>query len=185
MRVVRRGAFCVAALWLAACTQAVRVDTQSAPFADSDFAVAGRLSARHGDDALTGSFDWRHRQDADAITLSSPLGQVMATLARSDGAVSMTLADGRRAQADTFEALTAQAFGVPLPVSGLTYWIRGQPHAGAAFAVERDAASRANVLRQDGWEIVYSYADDTALLPRRLTLAYPGIDMRVVVDRWQ
>jgi outer membrane biogenesis lipoprotein LolB len=41
------------------------------------------------------------------------------------------------------------------------------------------------VLRQDGWEIVYTYADDTATLPRRLTLAYPGVDMRVVVDRWQ
>ena len=77
----------------------------------------------------------------------------------------MTLADGRRAQADTFDALTAQAFGVPLPVAGLTYWIRGQPREGTASAIERDAAGRANVLRQDGWEIVYSYADDAATLP--------------------
>ena len=182
---MRCGAIFATAALMAACTQIARVDNQTALIADAPFVVTGRLSAHHRDDALSASFDWRHRSDGDAIALLSPLGQTLAKLARDGGRVSITLADGRQASAGTFDALTAQAFGVPLPVSGLTSWIRGHPHRGSTFAIERDAAGRADVLRQDGWEIVYSYADDGSRLPRRLRLAYPDVDMRIIIDQWQ
>lgn len=191
MRVLRCGAMFAAVALATGCAQLARVaDTaqstaQSTAPADASFAVAGRLSAKHGDEALTANFDWRHAADGDTIALATPLGQTLAQLSREGNEVSIALADGRHVRAATFEDLTAQAFGVPLPVSGLAAWIRGQPRAGSAFAVERDAAGRANVLHQDGWEIVYSYADDTSALPRRLTLAYPDIAMRVVVDQWR
>ncbi len=170
---------------LAACAQVTRIDHEASPVADSPFTAAGRLSARHASDALSANFNWRHLTDTDSIALATPLGQTLATLEREHDTVTIVLADGRRASADTFDALTAKTFGVPLPVSGLTWWIRGHPRAGAAFSLERDAAGRADVLRQDGWEIVYTYADDATLLPRRLTLAYPDIDIRVVIDQWQ
>ncbi len=187
MRVLRRGAMFAAVALATGCAPVAPVaDTaQSTSPADAPFAVAGRLSASHGTDALTANFDWHHAADADTIALATPLGQTLAQLSRAGGAVSIALADGRHASAATFEDLTSQAFGVPLPVSGLAAWIRGQPHAGSAFAVERDAAGRADVLRQDGWEIVYTYADDTGAMPRRLTLAYPDVAMRVVVDQWR
>jgi len=183
----RRGALLAATVLLAACTQAVRVDTgmHAHAVADSPFGVTGRLSAHHASDALAANFNWQHRLDGDTIVLSTPLGQTLAELARADGGVSVALADGRHASAASFDELTTQAFGVPLPVTGLTWWIRGLPRNGSAFAIERDAAGRASVLRQDGWEIDYSYADDAATLPRRLLLAYPDVDMRVVVDQWQ
>ena len=187
MRVLRGGAMFAAVALATGCAQLAQVadSAQSPPPADTPFAAAGRLSAKHGDDALTANFDWRHAPDGDTIALATPLGQTLAQLSRDGGAVSIALADGRHASAATFEDLTSQAFGVPLPVSGLAAWIRGRPHAGSAFAVERDAAGRANVLRQDGWEIVYDYADDAGALPRRMTLAYPDIAMRVVVDQWR
>ena len=185
MRALRCGAIFAAAALVTACTQIARVDIAAPVIADTPFAASGRLSARHGDDALSANFDWRHRLDGDAIVLATPLGQTLATLDRDGETVSLALADGRHARADSFDALTAKAFGVPLPVSGLTWWIRGNPRAGSAFSIERDAAGRANVLRQDGWEIVYTYADDASTLPRRLTLAYPDVDIRVVVAQWQ
>jgi outer membrane lipoprotein LolB len=175
----------IATAALAACAQVARVDHEAIATADAPFVATGRLSARHGSDALSANFNWQHRPAADSIALATPLGQTLATLARDDGTVSIVLADGRSASADTFDALTAKTFGVPLPVAGLTWWIRGRPREGSAFAIERDAAGRANVLRQDGWEIVYTYADDASVLPRRLTLAYPDVDIRVVVDQWQ
>ena len=55
--------------------------------------------------------------------------------------------------------------------------------------LERDAVGRPLVLRQQGWEIVYAYADATsAANPIRLVMRYPGsepIEVRIVVDRWQ
>jgi len=125
MRALRCGAIFAAAALVAACTQIARVDIEAPVIADTPFAASGRLSARHGDDALSANFDWRHRLDGDAIVLATPLGQTLATLDRDGETVSLVLADGRHASADSFDALTAKAFGVPLPVSGLTWWIRG------------------------------------------------------------
>ena len=58
-----------------------------------------------------------------------------------------------------WSALTRDVFGVAIPVDGLASWIQAQPVAGRAFDLERDAAGRPLVLRQQGWEIVYAYAD--------------------------
>lgn len=179
-------ALAAAALVLVAgCAGIGRVQKGDEPLADMPFHVEGRLSAHRDREALAGQFDWQHAPATDAISLATPLGQTLATIDRIDATVALRLADGRYLEAPSFEALTQRAFGVPLPVSGLTAWIRGGGRAGSPFTVERDAAGRASVLRQDGWQITYDYADDAARRPRRLMLAYPGVDMRVVVDRWQ
>ena len=44
------------------------------------------------------------------------------------------------------------------------------------------------VLRQDGWTIVYqAFAKDASGVPRpaRMTLDYPGVELRLVIDTWQ
>ena len=51
------------------------------------FEAAGRLSVRHGSDALTANFRWQHDGERDEIDLASPLGQTIARLS-GDGAVS-------------------------------------------------------------------------------------------------
>ena len=112
----------------------------------------------------------------------------------------MTLADGTRVGASDWPELTDRALGAPLPVAGLAWWIRGWPRPGPAHTIERDPTGRAVVLRQDGWEIVYRHDARVAAgttdgaagagvanggHPTRIHLAYPGIDVRIVVDAWQ
>jgi outer membrane lipoprotein LolB len=182
----RRGAIvAAAALWLAACAQVARVEPEAPPAADGSFAAAGRLSAHRGQDVLIANFDWKHRVDSDAIVLATPLGQTLATLDRLGGTAAIRLADGRYREASSFEALTKDAFGMALPVSGLASWMRATPREGSAFTIERDAGGRPQSLRQDGWTIDFGYADASARRPRLLTLAYADIAMRIVVDRWQ
>ena len=100
----------------------------------------------------------------------------------------MRLQDGRTESAATWRELTERAFGVVIPVDGLSAWVRGAPRAGADATVERDSAARVSLLRQDGWEVTYAYADDAARRPSRVSLSYPGappVEVRVVVDRWE
>lgn len=144
------------------------------------------MSARRGDNGVAGSFSWRHDPGRDAIELSTPLGQTLAELQGDAQGASVRLQDGRTESAPTWKALTQEAFGVTIPVEGLAYWVRAVPRARAPYSVERDAAGRVSLLRQDGWDIVYAYADDASRLPSRLTLSYPGADpigVRIVVDR--
>ena len=78
-----------------------------------------------------------------------------------------------------------RAVGFALPVDWLAAWVRGAPHGDGPHAAVLDAAGRVSVLRQNGWEIVYAYADADARRPSRLRLAYPEVEVAIVIDRWR
>lgn len=155
---------------------------------DAPFSISGRISARRGDAGIAGSFTWIHDAAHDAIDLSSPLGQVIAKLEGGADGVQVRLPDGSTQSAATWQALTDRAFGVTIPVDGLAAWVRAVPRRAAPFTVERDSRGRVALLRQQGWDVVYAYADDAADRPFRASLSYPGaekVEVRIVVDRWQ
>jgi len=151
--------------------------------ADESFEIAGRLSARHGSEAAAANFRWMHRADRDQLTLATPLGSTLARLEGTVARVRLELPDGRVSDAPDWEALTTSVLGAPIPVRGLAWWVRGAPHPGSQHTIERDTASRASVLWQDGWEIVYGYAE-AGERPARLRLTYPDTELRLVLDTW-
>ena len=157
------------------------IQARSTP--DADFDIAGRLSARQGTQGAAASFRWSHRGDRDSLAFASPLGSTLAQLEGTASGVTLTMPDGRVIQAHDWEALTARTLGAPMPVRGLASWVRGVAHGGSAHSVERDPLGRPAVLRQDGWEIVYAYADDSPR-PFRLQLTYVDAELRLVIDRW-
>ena len=115
----------------------------------------------------------RHDANDDAIDLATPLGQTLAQLEGDARGVTVRLQDGRVETGETWSELTERAFGVTIPVEGLSAWVRGVPRADSAFTAERDRAGRVSLLRQDGWEVVYAYADDAlaAAVPRQPELS--------------
>jgi outer membrane lipoprotein LolB len=179
----RRGVVLALAATLAACATPPRGDVAAAAVAPADapFELSGRLSARYGETGVAASFRWVHAPEADELLLATPFGQALARLSGGANGVVLELQDGGVARSGDWESLTREALGVPVPVRGLAWWVRGAPHPASAHAVERDTAGRASVLRQDGWEIVYGYRDEGAQ-PSRLVLAYPGIEVRLAVD---
>ncbi len=180
----------VAAALLGACaTTSTEVPSATPDFAfvDAPFAVAGRLSAQHGREAVAVHFTWRHEPPRDELVVTTPLGQGVAELTGDASVehVEVRMADGRQAEASDWPALTERTLGFPLPVAGLAAWIRAEPTNGASYAVETDGTGRVSLLRQEGWEIVYDYADVSARMPARLRVTYPEFEIRVVIDRWQ
>ena len=151
------------------------------------FDASGRFSARHGPEAFAASFRWQHDADRDELEFSSPLGQIVATLSGSPGAVELKTADGRNLSAEDWRALTVRGLGWPLPVDGLIYWIQGMPREGDTAAVERDADGLPSVVRQDGWTIAYQAfsRSEGVARPTRMTLSYPDVELRVVIDTWR
>lgn len=183
-----RAAAVALAFALAACASLQPPESVPATAAESDepFVIGGRMSARRGDSGVAGTFTWTHDARRDAIDLATPLGQTIAQLDGGAQGVSVRLQDGRTETAATWRELTERAFGVVIPVDGLAAWVRGVPRAGAQATIERDAAGRVSLLRQDGWEVTYAYADDASRRPSRVNLSYPGappVEVRVVVDR--
>ena len=152
------------------------------------FELTGRLSARRGNDALSANFRWTHEQQRDELDLSSPLGQTIARLSSDASGVYLQTPDGRVETADDWAALTTRALGWPLPVEGLASWIQGVPRAGVPAAVERASDGMPAALRQDGWSVVYQAFErgsDGLSRPKRLTLDFPEVELRIAVDSWR
>jgi outer membrane lipoprotein LolB len=158
------------------------------PEARDTYQVAGRLSVRHEDDAFAASFRWSHSGDRDELDLSTPLGQTLARLIGDARGVELRRSDGSVETANDWTTLTSRGLGWALPVSGLSFWIQGSPRKGAPFTVESTSDGNPGVLRQDGWIIAYqTFAKDPsgASRPTRMTLDYPGVALRLVIDTWQ
>jgi outer membrane lipoprotein LolB len=179
-------------LALAGCAPGgLRGDSEGAvklPTPATNFNVAGRLSARHGTEAFSANFRWRHSSEGDHLEFASPLGQTVAVLSGDAQGVRLQGADGRVVTAADWVALTELGLGWRLPVDGLAFWIQGAPRAGARFSAEAGEDGRAALLRQDGWTIVYlAYAPDEHAVPRpsRMTLSYPDVELRLAVDSWR
>jgi outer membrane lipoprotein LolB len=157
------------------------------PMADAPFAIDGRLSARRGNEAIAVSFAWMHAAPRDEFVVTTPLGGAVAELSgnASTQRVEVRTADGRQETASDWATLTERIVGFPLRVTALVYWARGAPRADVPHRVEFDGAGRVDVLRQDGCEIVYAYADSATRLPSRLRLLCHDLELRIVIDRWR
>jgi outer membrane lipoprotein LolB len=184
-----RASAALAALAVGACASvSLQPSAVKLPPVENTFEVSGRLSARHGGEALAANFQWRHAGERDELELVSPLGQTIAMLSGDGSSARLQRADGRVLTAPTWARLTQEGLGWPLPVDGLKYWIQGAPRAGAEYKAEAGADGLASVLRQDGWTIVYQayvQANDDVSRPSRLVATYPEVELRLAVDRWQ
>ena len=181
----------VVAMLVAACAA---VPTQTPVTVDSPqvavdhFDIAGRLSARRGSEGVAANFTWRHRPDGDVIDVATPMGQTLARLSGDAAGVRVERPGEAPLVSASWDVLTREVFGVPIPVQGLSAWVVGAPRAGVPSGDERDGVGRLSVLRQSGWEIVYAYADGAPpARPTRLVMRYPDteiVEVRLVVDRW-
>lgn len=175
---------------LSACAGVARQPTATdvALVAVERFDIAGRISARRGSEGVAANFVWSHRPDSDRIDVATPTGQTVARLTGDATGVVLERPGEAPRTSVSWDALTREVFGVPIPVQGLAAWVVGAPRAGPAFGQERDGAGRLVVLRQSGWEIVYAYADGAPpAQPTRLVMRYPdteAVEVRLVVDRW-
>ncbi|MFI4925564.1 MAG: lipoprotein insertase outer membrane protein LolB [Vicinamibacteria bacterium] len=181
-----RVAIMVGALALGACATVPPSAPTGAPepVVDAPFDLSGRLSAKRGSEGAAANFDWMHEPGRDAIALSTPMGTTLARLERDASGATLIRPDRPPERASDVSTLADRVLALPLPVESLAWWIRGVPHPGSAHAMERDASGRASVLRQDGWAIVYSYAEGERR-PRVVIASYPELEVRVVVDAWR
>ncbi|BBP03273.1 hypothetical protein SFPGR_06950 [Sulfuriferula plumbiphila] len=150
------------------------------------FDLAGRIAVKYRDQSSSGSLRWRHRPDQDDITLLSPLGQTVTQITRgADGVTLIDQAHKIHRAADT-ETLTQELLGWRLPLSGLGYWVVGQPAPSLPYQAERDAQQRPTQLVQDGWRVNYStwQTVDGQGLPRTMTLQRDDLEIRLVMDQW-
>lgn len=159
--------------------------------------MAGRLTVRYQkngqEQAVHGSFTWAQSPARTDITLLSPLGQTLATIATDASGATLMQSGHAARRATDVDALAAEALGWPLPVSGLRKWLQG--YADGADAQPFIATpGNDSVTTRDGWRIRYVSWQNTdgspPAIPKRIDMerdsaAAGTVALRVVIDAWQ
>jgi len=128
-----------------------------APYTDT-ITLAGKINVTYTRDgnreALIGRFEWQQSTQRTEVTILSPLGQIVAQIAVTPRQATLREGNKPLRTADNIDALSAQALGWTLPVSGLREWLQG--HATAAGGKHfRASAQDATVVTADGWRLSY------------------------------
>lgn len=132
----------LAAALLAACATppgagagAAPAPQAAAPSPVAELNLTGRLSVRvepePGADAqppkaFSGSFEFSGRAEAGQLSLTSPLGSIVAMASWSPGQAELRTGGDRRLFADTTE-MAQQSLGYALSLPALIHWINGRP----------------------------------------------------------
>ncbi len=166
-----------AAVLLGACAVAPRVAEVPGD------TLAGRMAVRvesiDGGTArsVSAAFELQGNADAGRLSLSTPLGSMLAQARWSPGSVWLVTPQGERQFAD-LDALTREVLGEALPVAALFDWLRGRPWPGAPS----QAAISPNEpgFAQLGWTVDLARFGDAWVTARRDSA--PVVTVRAKVD---
>jgi outer membrane lipoprotein LolB len=159
-----------AALALGACA--------SAPPADL---VAGRLAVKVAATPaqparnVTSAFELRGDGRRGELTLTSPLGSIVARARWAPGEAWLATSDGGERRFDDLDALSRDALGEALPLQALPSWLRGRPWDGAG------SQAAASGFEQLGWQVdLARWPDGVVDVSRQ---APPAVSLRARVER--
>lgn len=146
----------------------------------------GKIGVRQDGKAHSANFNWDNQQQNYTIRISGALGVGGAKLVKHNNQISLST------KKDTFKARSAeellnQTLGWSMPVSDLSFWIKGL--AAPTTASENSVIGEQGELlelHQAGWQIQYSnYASIKGyLLPGRIKAQRGDIKITLVVKSW-
>lgn len=164
-----------------------RQDRQAALNQIKNWNIDGKIAVHTPQDAGSASFDWSQHHSQFAISLLGPLGTNGLKLSGRPGNVLLQMSDGKRYTAASPEQLLAERWGFHLPVSNLTYWVRGLPAPGSTSNTQFDSYGRLSELAQQGWHIRYlSYTRVGSVdLPTKIFINSTALNVKMMIYNWK
>ena len=132
-----------------------------------------------------GSGGFTLTQDAlkDILEIRNPVGGSIAKITITPGEATLER-DGQVVTAIDADSLVQNTLGLPLPARGLSNWLRGEVRPGSEASIERNPKGQVSKISQDGWDLVYSWANNNRIQKLSMTRSsnIGSIDIRLVFD---
>lgn len=153
----------------------------------SGWTLAGRAGVTTPAQAGTVAVDWRQAQERYVIELRAPWGAGTVKLYGGPHRVLLRTSDGQQRMARHPRELLNETTGLDLPIEALRYWLLGLPAPDAPARTQVDERGLLSELEQNDWQVRYlRYGEfDGVALPTKLFMRGDGVDVRVVVQRWE
>ncbi len=178
MAIGRRLGIAATAFLLAACTTVTPLEPSLGVQA-----LTGRLALKveaQGQEparAFSAAFELRGNPSQGALSLSTPLGSMLAQARWAAGEVVLTTPQGTRRYSD-LSGLTADVLGESVPVEAWFDWLRGHPWAAAPSTPSAGAAG----FEQLGWQVDLARLDAGFVAASRRTPS-PPVTVRIQLDQ--
>lgn len=150
--------------------------------------INGKIAVQTPQQSGSATVNWTQQANRFNISIVGPLGAGGIKLyGTRTGQVTLQTSDGQVFTDNNPEQLLAKRWGYHLPVSNLSYWIRGLPSPNMAASTHFDTAGRLSTLIQQGWVIQYlSYVHRGKVdLPDRITIHSPSLQVKIAIYEWQ
>lgn len=185
-------------LILAACstTKAVNVTQQNqSRTLQQQIQLQGRISIQYQQNdqpqTVIVGYDWLQTPQNLHISLSSPLGQTIATIQQDASGARLEQAKQEPRVAPDIESLLVENLGWAIPVSGLKAWLQGFDLTANGQTIALPATDYYR-LQSQGWQLdfVSWQADGGIIHPKRIDL-YKNTEqvgemkIRIVIEEWQ
>lgn len=148
----------------------------------------GRLGLNDGQDGGSGRLDWRNDNDSVALDFRGALGQGAWQLEADPSLARLKRSDGSISRAPDVDTLAYQELGWVLPVSALSWWVRGMAWPGDKSwdSLQINPDGTLAVIEQLGWRVTYSrYVEHAGeQLPSRLLAQRGDTQVKLAVSRW-
>jgi outer membrane lipoprotein LolB len=151
------------------------------------FEIRGKLGFREGKKGGNARLAFQQNKANYLLCLYGPFGSGSIRIVGQPGAVSLTDANGKIHRAATAEQLVAEVLGWSIPVSGLSYWIRGLPAPGTPPTYKQyNTAGHLIELKQQGWKIMYSDYSTTGNFhtPYLINLSNGSLQIKLILQNW-
>jgi outer membrane lipoprotein LolB len=150
--------------------------------------LTGRMSVQMENDNWSASVHWEQNNDDYRLRIIAPFGRSTVQISGNTDSVALTTADNQVFEDDDVDVLIRQNLGWDIPVAALAYWIKGLPEQTAETqTLVIDDMGRATDLSQSGWRIQYErYTNSSGYeMPLRITLQREGLQLRLIINKWE
>ncbi|MDP1929926.1 MAG: lipoprotein insertase outer membrane protein LolB [Gammaproteobacteria bacterium] len=146
----------------------------------------GRIGVRDDRESHSSRIRWRQRGEEYTINLWGTLNAGATEISGVPGHVVLLQEGETPLTADSPEQLVYEQLGYELPVSQLSYWIKGIPAPGESSAPAFNAENHLVSLEQSGWQVQYlGYTNyETESLPTRIRMEKAPLRLDFVRLDW-
>ncbi len=151
----------------------------------SHWQLSGSFSLRSAQQSVVANYEWLQQATQYDLHIRSPLNLFSIKIIGAPGRVSLWRSNKDLAEASNPEDLMQQQLGWQLPLSKLSFWVRGLPAPGV-YSAQYDAWGHLLVLEQEGWVIHYSRYRTYGMndLPGMLNLEDGTWTAKILIKRW-
>ncbi len=149
--------------------------------------INAKLGVRTTTDAQSMRILWQQQGEKYQLRLNGPLGFGTAFIV-GDSDLAEIQKGGQLITASP-QQLTKQITGIPLPITALSWWVKGlvSPNHSAATDIRRAQTGLLENFQQAGWQIsILSYSQTGPYwTPKKITGRQGELSFKLVISDWQ